>query len=229
MQVGGVGRKRNYFLSEVNALPSFTHGKLQQTITLVIFGKLLDRADLVDRCGYPAAFIKALLVALYWSGFRISEWIGAISHKTTRKDGSVHYTPPFPALIKEQMWVDETNKVLFVRQVARKNGHRDSPIQIPLDLPYVNLLVDRWQKTAPGKPVFPISNVTWWRILKRIDPKLYSHFFIMNRLTKQAEDREISLKEQEDWSGKSPATIARYRAHAGRDTQHAGERMKYES
>ena len=210
-------------------MPNYKYGKLQQVISLEIFGKLLDRVEKVDRCGYPIDFVKALLVALYWSGFRISEWIGGSPHKTIRKDGSVHYTQAFPALAREQMWIDEINKILFVRQVARKHGHRNAPIQIPLDLPYVNFLVDRWRQTVASKPVFPISNVTWWRILKRIDPKLYSHFFIMVRLTKQASDPSISLKEQEDWSGKSPATIARYRAQAGRDTQHAGERMKYET
>jgi hypothetical protein len=113
--------------------------------------------------------------------------------------------------------------------VARKNGHREAPIQIPIDMPFVDLLVNRWQATPLGKPVFPISTPTWYRIIKRIDPKLYNHFFIMNRLTKQASDPEISMIEQEDWSGKSPVTIAKYRAHAGRDTRHAGERLKLEA
>lgn len=201
--------------------------KLERTITREVFGKLLDRVDQVDRCGYSPDFVKSLMVALYYSGFRISEWIGAIPHKVVLKNGGHHYTARFPALVREQMWLD--HNLLFVQQVARKNGHREAPIQIPIDMPFVDLLVSRWQATPLGKPVFPISTPTWYRIIKRIDPKLYNHFFIMNRLTKQASDPEISMIEQEDWSGKSPVTIAKYRAHAGRDTRHAGERLKLEA
>jgi hypothetical protein len=49
-------------------------------------------------------------------------------------------------------------------------------------------------------------------------------------LTKQAEDPETSMKDQEDWSGKAPSTIAYYRALAGREshTKATGERMRRE-
>lgn len=198
-------------------MPRYKHGKIEQTISKETFLKLQERLALVDHHGYPTEFLQALLALLYYSGFRISEIIGGLPHKVKRKDGSITYTKKFPPLFKEQVWTD--TEFLYVRQVARKGGHRYAPISIPLQLPYVGSILKYWQATAPGQPIFVIPNVTVWRIWKTVDAKLYSHFFVLNRLTKQAEDPNVSLKDQEDWSGKSPSTIAYYRARAGRETE----------
>lgn len=218
-------------------MPRYKHGKIERTIDLNILAKLMDRVKVVDRCGYPIAFIQALIALYHWGCFRVSEVIGALPHKYIRrpkgKPPYVCYTERFPPLVKEQMWLadyqetpqSEPTPCLFVKQVARKHGRRESPLAIPVALPYVNLIVERWKATEPGKAVFPINSVTWWRILKRIDPKLYTHFFELNRLTKQAEDPSVSMKDQEDWSGKTPATIAKYRALAGRETGKTGLKM----
>jgi hypothetical protein len=216
MQVRG-GRKKirdgllSFFYRE--KVPAYKHGKIERTINRETFRKLQARVDEVDRRGYPADFIKAIIALLYWSGFRISEIIGGLPHKVIRKDGRITYTKAVPPLVKEQMWCDPEELLpssssssppirnLYVRQVARKHGHRLAPISIPLDLDFVDIIVKYWQAAEPGKPIFPIANVTLWRIFKTIDPKLYAHFFILNRLTKQAGDPDISMKDQEDWSG----------------------------
>lgn len=208
-------------------MPAYKHGKISRTIDRDTFAKLEKRFEEIDRHGYSLEFLQALLAALNYSGFRISEWIGASPHKVHRKDGSVTYTKPWPPLLKEQIWKDL--QFLYVYSKARKHGHRDAPIQIPLEMPFLDLVIRQWEATSPGQPLFHIPPVTWWRMLKAVDPKLYNHFFVLNRLTKQAEDPEMSMKDQEDWSGKSPATIAYYRALAGRNTRKAGELMRRET
>jgi hypothetical protein len=213
-------------------MPKYKHGKVQKTITREVLGQLMKRFEVVDRHGYSLEFLQSLLAMLYWSGFRISEVIGGLPHKVKHKGGIVAYTKAWPPLMKEQMWLDQPDvvtRLLYVRSAARKHGHREGPIQIPLTLDFVDLIVKQWWQTPERAPIWQIANVTWWRILKSVDPLLYSHFFILNRLTKQAEDPEISLKEQEDWSGKSPQTIASYRALAGRETKHAAQRMLHET
>jgi hypothetical protein len=215
-------------------MPKYKYGKIERTIDREILAKLMKRVKVVDRCGYSVEFIQALLALYYWGCFRVSEVIGAIPHKYTRhpkgKLAYVCYTERYPPIVKEKMWLGEYKgePCLFVKQGGvnpRKHGHREGPLAIPIACDYVNFVVERWKATEPGKAVFPINSVTWWRILKRIDPKLYTHFFELNRLTKQAEDPTISMKDQEDWSGKTPVTIAKYRALAGRNTAPIGLKM----
>jgi hypothetical protein len=210
-------------------MPKYKHGKILKTIDKGILGKLLERFEVVDRHGYSLLFLQSLLAMLYYSGFRISEVIGGLPHRVVSKKKGVYYLPGWPPILKDQMWVEGDPRILYVRSAARKHGHREGPIQIPLALEFVDLIIKQWEATPERAPVWQIPNVTWWRILKTVDPLLYSHFFILNRLTKQAEDPEISMKEQEDWSGKSPQTIAGYRALAGRDTKHTGQRMLHET
>jgi len=168
-----------------------------------------------------------VIAIFYWTGFRASEVLGGTPHKYTVKSGEVKKTKMFPGLLQENMWVDD--EFLYVFQVARKHGRREAPVTIPLILPYVDLIVERWNRTKPGRRVFPISYVTFWRILKRIDPKLYPHFFVLNRVTKLAENEDNSLAEICAWTGKTPQTIAWYMAHVGRYSKQVGKRMLRET
>ena len=204
-------------------MPRYRHGKIEKTIDLHILDELMRRVDNVDRCGYPSDFIRALIAILYWTGFRISEVIGGKPHKYRLKSGEVKYTEEFPGLLKENIWVDD--EFLYVYQRARKHGKREGPVAIPLVLPYVNLIVEQWRKTKPGHKVFPIAYVTFWRILKRIDPKIYPHFFALNRITKLAENPEIGLAQICAWTGKHPKTIGYYLARVGRYSKETGRQL----
>lgn len=207
-------------------MPRYKHGKIEKTIDLKILDSLMERVKQVDCSGYPPKFIQAVIAIFYWTGYRASEVLGDTGHKWALKSGEIRRSKPFLGLLKENLWVDED--FLYVFQEARKHGNRPGPAVLPLILPYVDLIVEQWEQTQPNKKVFPIAYVTFWRVLKRIDPKLYPHFFVLNRVTKLAENRENSLAQICAWTGKSPQTISWYMARAGRYSREVGKRLLQE-
>jgi len=204
-------------------VPKYKHGKIEKTIGLDILDVLMERVEHVDRGGRSVKFIQALIATFYWTGFRRSEILGDKGHKWKLKSGEIRRSKPFPGLLKENVWVDE--EFLYVFQIARKHGKRDAPAAIPLSLPYVDLIIEQWKRTSPRKRVFPISYVTFWRILKRIDPKIYPHFFALNRATKLAENPKLGLAHICAWTGKSPKTVGYYMARVGRHSREVGKTL----
>lgn len=209
------------------AVPQYKYGKIEKTMDLKILDALMKRVDNIDRCGYPADFIKSLIATFYWTGFRRSEVIGDKGNKWKLKSGKTRSSKPFPGLLKENIKLDD--EFVYIHQVARKHGSREGPVVIPRILPYVDLIVKHWQNCQEGAKLFPISSVTFWRIMKRIDPKIYPHYFILNRVTKMCEDPENSLQDICRWTGKSPITIAKYLAKVGRYSKQVGSRMLKEN
>lgn len=207
-------------------MPKYRHGKIEKTINLDILKILMERVEKVGRCGYPAEFIQALIGIFYWTGLRRSEVIGDKGHRWTTKKG-LKRSEPFPGLLKEDLSVDD--HFLYVRQTARKHGKREAPLAIPLELPYVDLIVRRWQVSKPGRRVFPISYVTFWRVLKRVDPKLYPHYFRLNRITKFARNPKTSMAQICSWTGLNPITVSKYLAREGRFSRELGKMMVEET
>jgi hypothetical protein len=189
----------------------------------------MERVEKVDRKGYSVHFIQALLAIAYWTGFRRSEVIGDAGLKWKVKSGEVRTAPPFPGLLKENIWAEEEEGSLFISQVARKHGHRVEPVVLPLTLPFVDLIVERWKETKEKEKVFPIDETAQWQIFKNIDPKLYWHVFVLTRVTKLAEDRRNSLADIVRFTGKDPVTVSVYMARVGRNNRELGERMKDEA
>lgn len=207
-------------------MPKYRHGKIEKTIGLDILDKLMERVELVNRCGYSMEFIQATIAVFYWTGFRRSEILGYKGHRWRLKSGEIKRSKPFPGLRKENLWVD--NDFLYVFQEARQRGRRIVPVAIPLVLPYVDLIVERWNQTKLGKKVFPISYVTFWRVLKRIDAKLYPQYFVLNRVTKLAEHPELGITDICSWTGKDPKTISYYLARIGRHSREVGKKLLQE-
>lgn len=147
---------------------------IQKTISKEKLEQLLKSFEDFDRHGHSVEELQSLLAMLYWSGFRISEIIGRLPHKTVSEWKGTHYTPAWPPILKEQMWRDADTQALFVRLPARKQWRKDRLIQIPLGLEFVDMIVKQWEKTAEQSPVWKISSITWWRILqallKPLDP-----------------------------------------------------------
>jgi len=189
--------------------------------------KLLDRAKLVDTSVYSALFIQSLLALLYRTGLRISEVIGGIPHKYCLKSGEVKYTERYPPLVKSQVWVEKGRLFVKTREKLRKHSYREAPLEIPVDLPFMDLILTHLDTVkSPNEIIWPISAPTSWRIVKRIDPKLYHHFFVLNRCTRIFEHPDVSMADWMDWTGKSPVTASAYQAKAGRQTRKVGEMQR---
>jgi len=200
----------------------YKYGKIDKPIDLDILIKLQERVDKVDCSGYPTRFIQALIALFYWTGLRKTEVIGRKLIKYRVKKG-VKVGKAHPGLLKEDMRIED--KALFVFSIDEsvlKHGKREAPLVLPVSLPYVNLIVERWQKTKPKHRVFPIGYITFWRICKRIDPKFTPHFFRHNRVTKFAANPKVSLADICAWTGLSPQTVSSYMMRAGRFTKRTG-------
>jgi len=203
----------------------YKFGKIKKPIDFDIFLKLQERVKNVDRSGYSVEFIQALMALLYWTGLRITEVLGRKEIKYKTKDG-IKIGPPHPGLVKEDMKiVGNALYVYCVGEKVLKHGKREAPLVLPLELPFVDLIVKQWRKTEPGKKIFPITKITFWRICKRIDPKFTPHFFRHNRITFLSADEEASLAEICSWTGLSPQTVADYMMRVGRFTKKTGFRI----
>ena len=143
---------------------------------------------------------KSYLVFIYWIGARRNEPI-------PNPDKN------YPGVLKED--VEVRGESLFIKNLpAFKRGERAEEIEIPLSRYGVNLIVERWKKTWRGKPLWPFSTSTAYRIIKRIWPEKTPHHLRYNRVTKMRKLRDrkkIFTDDIKSVTGiKSDATIQRY-------------------
>jgi len=207
----------------------YKYGKIDKPIDLNIFSILQDRVGNVNRAGYPENFIRALLALFYWTGLRKVEVLGRkpIKYKV---DAGVKVGRAHPGLLKEDMRIEDNALFVFsIDKKVLKHGKREAPLVLPLTLPYVDLIVERWRKTKPRTRVFPITTITFWRICKRIDPKFTVHFFRHNRVTKFAANPKVSLADICAWTGLTPQTVSSYMMRAGRFTKRTGQLLTEET
>lgn len=207
----------------------YKYGKIDKPIDLPIFLKLQERVPKVDRSGYRAEFIQALLALLYWTGLRKTEVLGRKEIQYRVKAG-IKVGKPHPGLVKEDLRMEGDALYVFsIGERVLKHGKLEAPLVLPLTLPYVDLIVEQWRKTRPRQRVFPISYITFWRICKRVDPKFAPHFFRHNRVTKFSANPKLSLADICAWTGLSPQTVSTYMMRAGRFTKRTGEIMAEET
>ena len=114
---------------------------------------------------------------------------------------------------------------LFVECIARKGGKRTAPLELWLELPYVNLIVEQWKRppkeepwmeTRQGWRVWPISEWDSWHLMKQVDQKKYPHFLRFNRITELCANPKLSVADICSWTGLSPQTINSYMERSGR-------------
>ena len=163
----------------------YKHGKPNREISIIEFKTYLKDSIFVK----PSH--KAYFVLIYWIGARRTE----------------------PLNIKKED-LTERNSILFLKIPAFKRGERGGEIELPLYLPGMIYLKNRWLKTRKHRRLFPFETSTSWRIIKRVDPKFSPHWFRHNRITKLRkliDKGEISKDDIKSWTGiKSDRTLEGY-------------------
>jgi hypothetical protein len=208
----------------------YKYGKIVKGIDFAVFSKLLGKVDTIDTGKYSKLLAKSLLTILYWTGLRKTEVIGSKAHKYVLKPCKRHAelitktTEAIPGILKED--IEVKGDTLIIHAVARKHGKREAPLELFLDLPYVNLIVEQWKQTLPKQRVWPISEWDAWQIMKRVDAKKYLHFFRFNRISEFCGDPEMSIKEIASWTGLTIPTIESYMERSGRYIRTAAEKMR---
>ena len=166
-------------------LGKYKNGKPNREISVIELIKYLEKATFI-RLSH-----KAYFVLLYWIGARRTEPLN---------------------LLKEDL--REESDRLFMKIPAFKHGERGGEIELPMDLPGIIFLKNRWIKTRKHRRLFPFATSTSWRIIKRVDPKLSPHWFRHNRITKfrkLLDLKKISKDDIKSWTGiKSDRTIEGY-------------------
>jgi len=183
----------------------YKYGKQTEPIDLQTFKVIMQNGKFVN----PLRD-KSLLAFLYWFGVRRAEVIERVKEDFSVKDG-----------------------LLIVNCPPKKGGERE-PLEIPVDYPFVDLIieqVDRTRRTLanPTRRVWNISEETAWRIVKRVMPKRYPHYFRLNRATRFLEDSTTTIPEMKAWFGwKSTRTIDEYVGYSRRHIRRQRERLARE-
>jgi hypothetical protein len=92
-----------------------------------------------------------------------------------------------------------------------KHGALRAPLELDIDLPYLDIVLSDVAQTGRNERVWSFSETTAWRIVKRVFPKKYPHFFRLNRATRFLEDPTTTIPEMKAWFGwKDTKTISSY-------------------
>ena len=189
-------------------MPMYKDGKQTQPLDPTTFRDIMDKRMFTRG---KKLRDKSFLAFLYWFGVRLSETLERVKEDFEVKDG-----------------------LLVVNCPPKKGGEREA-LEVPANYPYVDLIikqVDRARKTKanPTRRVWDMSPVTGWRIVKRVMPKHYPHFFRLNRATKFLEDPTTTLPEMMAWFGwKAAKTVDPYIGHSRRYIRKQRKRLEREA
>ncbi len=182
-------------------MPVYKHGKQKETIDLETFRRWIRKLD-----GSPQPLRdKSLLAFLYWFGVRKEEALERVKEDFSVKGG-----------------------IMTVNAPPMKSGERP-PLEIPADLPFVNLIIKQVEETKPRQRVWPISPVTAWRIVKKVSERHYPHFFRLNRATQFLNDPEITIPQVKTWfAWKRIETVNKYIGYSKRHIRQMAPRLRNE-
>lgn len=181
----------------------YKHGKITDTIDLDFLKDRMEKGVFIDELRD-----KSFIAFLYWTGVRKSEALERV---------------------KEDFKITDTDLIVDFHQ-RKKHGLETPPLEIPLDLPYVNLIVEQVRKTHHGKRVWDFNGITAWRIIKRaFGERFYPHFLRLNRITRMFDNPETTIPEMRSWTGlKTVKALEIYIGYSKRRMQKAKARLKEE-
>lgn len=212
-------------------MTKYQFGKQRHGIDLEKFKALLAKVEKIPNSyGYDTLFIKSLLALFFWLGIRKTEAIGSHAHRyilkpcQRRATEEVKWTRAIPGILGKNMKIE--GEWLLIEAEARKHGSREGALRIPLDFPYVDLIVQQWKRSQPQERVWAIPEVTAWRIMKQLDERKYLHFFRFNRITEMCNNSQISIAELCSWTGLTVQTIEDYLERSDRFIKSAAEKMR---
>ena len=182
-------------------MPRYKHGKQTDTIDLELFEKRMNEKGL-------STVVKSFVALLYWCGVRKSE-----AYERVREDFEI----------------TEPDLVVDFHQ-RKKNGLEVPALEIPLDLPFVDLIVKRVEKTRRGRKVWAISSTTAWRYVKQVlGEQYYPHFLRLNRITRMFDDPTTTVPEAKSWTGiKTTKALDVYIGYSKRRMQKGKARLRKE-
>jgi len=116
---------------------------------------------------------------------------------------------------KKDVWVEGEYLMVYFT-VLKKPGIKEQPIEkrylkrIKRIHPYAQFIIDCAKGLKPDDLLFPITRTKAWRLLKRMNPDIYPHFFRHSLATSMAERgaTEYELMHWFDWD--RPSTAAKY-------------------
>jgi len=167
-------------------LGRYKNGKPNQEISLEEFQRALSKGH------YANLYLhRAYLAVIFWIGCRRSEPLMMLKEDIREEKGS-----------------------LFLKIPALKHGMRGGEIELPLSYPGVDYILKRWQQIKPGRRMFPFTDKTGYRIIKRIFTDKSPHWFRHSRITmlRRLRDQKIlSTDDIKSWTGiKADRTIEGY-------------------
>jgi len=177
-------------------LGKYKHGKPDEEINRIDLEEKITKSDLSLRQ-------KAYIILLYWLGCRRSEPLVIfkedIEEKNNRLFISIHYR------------IDKNGE--RIPYSRGKWGQAGGPAELPLSNFGVELIKEVWQKTKKGKRVFPFTDKTGYRAIKKLWPKKTPHWLRYTRVTKLREKlgTKLTIDDIKSFTGiKRDTTIQNY-------------------
>jgi len=137
---------------------------------------------------------RAFLILLFWTGLRKSE-----IYERKREDFVITENELIIKAERKKKAKDETGRGPVI------------PIELPMSwwgvreaAEWISRFKNKWDMP------FNIKPVTAWKYAKILDPKLYPHYFRLNRVTQFSDDPDTTIAELRAWFGFHPATIESY-------------------